>query len=1049
MVKQIFFAPAASGKTAYAINLAQQAAASGQEVRVCLPTGLQAQAWRRRLAASGGALGVHVLTFDRLVAACLNVAGEAYTELSEPVQYRVLRSVIDQLPLQHYAPLRTKPGFIQICQRLITELKSALVTPEAFATAVAQLDDTLRLRELAAIYSSYQEQLRAQGWADRVGLHWLAAEALRERAPDACCKWPLLIVDGFDDFTPSQLALLTLLADRVNSCTFTLTQGVERNYPRYQRTLGAAAVALGVTPQPLPAVELPHDRHPALRRLGQRLFAPPAAVDEEDGVDGAAAVTLHEVADRPAEVRAALRWLKQRIVWDGVPPSEVALLARDMTPYRPFIRQVAAEFGLPVRVVDGRPLPQSPVIVALLALLQLHLPLDETGAPSLPRRQLIAAWRSPYFYWGDGATAITPTDADLLDTLARQQRVIRGLDQWQAAFAAGSALAMNAEAEDEAIEAPARLSGELVQQLAQKFQQFLTLTQPPPATTLRGFVQWLETLIGRDPQAADQQPQPAGSLHIVAQARQNAGTAAADVAALRTLKDILRGLVWAEAAVAPAAGPGQPVDYSLFFNELVGAIAAAHFTLPPQPHASEILAAGVTQVRGLSFAAVAVMGLGEGAFPAVISEDPFLRDADRAALRERAAFSLLPSTESAEREFFYEAVTRARSRLLLTRPVLADNGAAWLASPFWETTRRLLSVTPVASGSTAVLPLHETASWVEWWESAIGNDRAAPDQAADAEIRRRIETAAAIWHMRQQTAASAWEGDLSPLAAQLSARFGADHVWSASRLEAYRTCGFLFFLQAVLGIQPRPEPAEGLDARQLGRVYHDIFEQATGDGFPDPATETAVRDWVTAVAAPILDAAPEQQGFRQTPWWAQTRAEIIDNVTRSLLALADGDYTFFRAEAAFGSKGPPLAIEIGDDRLLLRGYIDRIDRRADGTIRIIDYKSGGKSSYTSTAFEKGHKLQLPLYALAAQQALGLGTVSDGFYWHFQQAEPSGFQLGKAGGGIETALQTAVTYAWEAVTQIRSGQFTPRPPDGGCPSYCPAAAFCWKYTPQNW
>jgi len=74
---------------------------------------------------------------------------------------------------------------------------------------------------------------------------------------------------------------------------------------------------------------------------------------------------------------------------------------------------------------------------------------------------------------------------------------------------------------------------------------------------------------------------------------------------------------------------------------------------------------------------------------------------------------------------------------------------------------------------------------------------------------------------------------------------------------------------------------------------------------------------------------------------------------------------------------------------------------------------------------------------------------DGFYWHFQQAEASSFQLQKANEGIEEVIQTAVTHAWEAVTQIRQGQFAPRPPEGGCPTYCAAAAFCWHYSPRSW
>jgi hypothetical protein len=198
-----------------------------------------------------------------------------------------------------------------------------------------------------------------------------------------------------------------------------------------------------------------------------------------------------------------------------------------------------------------------------------------------------------------------------------------------------------------------------------------------------------------------------------------------------------------------------------------------------------------------------------------------------------------------------------------------------------------------------------------------------------------------------------------------------------------------------------------------------------------------------------LDTAPEKEGFRETPWWVHTRQEILDNIVQTVLELSAGEYTFFQAEASFGINDSPLVIRDGEDQLRIRGFIDRVDRRTDGHIRIIDYKLGGKTAYTITAFDKGKKLQLPLYALAAQETLGLGLVVDGFYWHFQQAEASSFELGKAGGGVEGAIETAVAYAWEAVRHIRGGQFTPRPPDEGCPTYCPAAGFCWQYAPRSW
>jgi hypothetical protein len=116
---------------------------------------------------------------------------------------------------------------------------------------------------------------------------------------------------------------------------------------------------------------------------------------------------------------------------------------------------------------------------------------------------------------------------------------------------------------------------------------------------------------------------------------------------------------------------------------------------------------------------------------------------------------------------------------------------------------------------------------------------------------------------------------------------------------------------------------------------------------------------------------------------------------------------------------------------------------------VVDYKTGGPYAFTNSAIAQGKKLQLPIYALAARDALRLGRPVEGFYWHIQHAVPSGFTLSGFRGGPEAALKVAVQKAWEAVHGARNGHFVPRPPRGGCPRFCPAAAFCWHYRPGVW
>jgi ATP-dependent helicase/DNAse subunit B len=1058
MTTHLYVAPAAAGKTTYVLTRARAAAQGLAAIpRVVVPTHLQARAARRRLAEMGGAIGVRVLTFDQVHAEVLSAAGEIYTELSDPVQFRLIRAVAEGLALKHYAPLAGRPGFTEVLMQLIGELKAAGVHPEDFAHYAQVMGDQPRLTELGEVYSAYQARLQMQGWADRAGLAWLAVEALEQRAPHVGCDWPLLAVDGFDSFTSVQVALLQALAPRVGELAITLsgeTDGLPRPlvHRRCSETRARLEAAFGVQAEPLPRVPEMQRATLASAHLADNLFRADAQPK-----DLGQAVELIEAPDRLAEVRAALRWLKARLVQDRMRPGDVALVARTIPPYRPYILQTAAEFGLPIVLVDGLPLRENPAIVALLDLLRLALPSVD-GQASLPLRLVVDAWRSPYFDWQalpaeDAAEAIGigPGDADALRAAATWGRVIGGLAQWEEALTRLATRPQAEDGDDEERGIPAGVpAGPEAAALLEKLRRFVLRLTPPEAGPTRAFVAWLEQVIGEDPalsspfHSADDAPT---SLRVVANLRRGpAAIGDLDVAALRSLKDILRGLVWADEAVAARGS----TDFPSFFADLAGAVDAATYRPPLRPDRDDILVADIVQARGLSLRAVALLGLAEGEFPARLAEDPFLREADRRRLREDFGLPVASAIESAESEFFYEALTRARERLLLTRPRLADDGAPWQASPFWEETRRLLAATPQTLTTESVPTLNQVASWVELVEALSGDEGRSAlrawAEAADPERWRALETATRVLAARQGKGLSPYDGDLSSLAVQTAQRFGPDHVWSASRLETYRACPLRFFIQNVLGLEPRPDAVEGLDVRQRGTIYHRILELVYRSA-GDPSDVDALLAALPEVARQVLDEAPESEGFRATAWWSQTRVEMVEHVRRSLIALAElpGDFRPVGFEERFwGDQELRVLAMEGEDAFRLHGVIDRIDQAADGRLRVIDYKTGGPSSFKAAEIAKGKKLQLPLYALAARDALRLGVPVDGFYWHIEHAQASEFTLAS---GAEVAMARAAGYAWEAVDGVRRGRFAPLPPADGCPDYCPAAGYCWRYRPK--
>lgn len=1041
MTVYLYLAPAGGGKTSYVVHEARQAAAGLAAMpRICVASPLQRWSVRRRLAAEPGAIGVHTLLFDDLYEEILRDAGEHYTRLSDLVQYRLLRTLVLDLNLRYYARLVDRPGFTQTLQQLIGELKAARIEPAALTEHVDGSQE--RLVELAAIYAAYQERLQEQRWADRAGMGWLALERL-QRQPGSGSRWSHLFVDGFDSFTVTQCDFLAAIAGNVGELVITLTGEPaapgRSAHRRFAATRAQLEGALNVRASALPARG--SWGQPVFRHLERSLFR-----YEAQQLDPGGAVQLLAAPDRAGEVREALRWLKEQHVQSGLPLHQFALLARDLDAYRAFIARGAASFGLPIYAQDGPPLAQNPLVAALLALLCLVLPAGrgEEGF-ALPRQGVIAAWRSPYFDWQSAvrpqepflAAGIEPGDAERLEAVALQGRVVGGYRQWLEALQ----LRPPAPAGDDASPPPDHA------ELRQKFVAFVERLRPPGEASFRTHVAWLEGLIGDDPQGNGQEiAPPEQSLQIVS-CLERGGTqlAARDRAALLAFKEVLRGLVVAEATL----GQVKPVPFTTFFQELAGAVEASFVPAGGEPDGA-LVVSSIAQARGLPFAAVAVLGLAEGSFPAGLREDPFLREEDRRQLRAKG-LPLESTIVSREREYFYETITRPWQRLLLVRGRLADDGAVWQPSPFWDELRRLVAVEPVELGSGDLPAPSRAANKAEFLHSLVAHGLEPDGElTTGAGLRERwqwLQRAAALFEQRFRRRVTAHDGDLRAMAGQLAERFGAAHFWSPSQLETYLSCAFRFLAESALGLQPRPEGEFMLDAAQLGAIYHHILEQVYS---ALPAAERcdvgALGAALQRVAPRILDAAPEAYGFRPAAWWEQTRAEIMETAWRTLQTLAEmaGGYTPLAFERRFGAH-QPLKLSRDGETILLRGVIDRVDRDEQGRVRIVDYKSSGYQRFSPAGLERGEHVQLPLYALAAEQALHLGPVHDAFYWAVRDARPGSLRLGPD--NMAQAVSLAVEHTWAAVAGVRQGQFAPRPPAGGCPSYCAAAAFCWHFRPR--
>ncbi len=928
---------AGAGKSAYLYRLAARRAEEGAKNAIFLVPETYSHQAERQLCLYGGdavSLSCEVLTFRRLSNRVFSAyGGLAEAVLDEPGRILVMQQALEsaQGQLRYYrASMRT--DLLDAMCALVDEFKSVRLTPETLARAAQDAPAGLaaKLGDLSLVYASYCaicEKTRL----DSRDLLSLCAEKLEGTD---FFNGRDVYIDGFSGFTPQELEILSRMRRARVTAAFTV-DSLSEPEPLFAKPARAAARLMNlISDGHAETVFLdPPPRLSGLSVLEKSLFR----FSDAPGVCEGNEVRFHRASDVFGECEYAAAQVRELLRF-GARAKDIVVAAGDFESYRLPLTAAFTRYDIPCYISENAALETKSVAAFLLRALDIAC----TGF----------AHKAVFSYLKTGLSGFTDDEVNDLENYCLLWRVRpsqwTGSAPWRM-HPGGFGMAF-----DEASEEKLRYINALRDRLRAPLMQLSAALEKsvPAREKLLAFYDFARTVGLGD--AIERR-----ALELRAQAPDEADE-------YLQIWDLFIGLI---DQFDELAGD-RIMDAQSFAKTFQRMLVSCRIGVIP-PSIDRVSLGSLSAAAEQGAQHLFLLGAYDQAFPPEAGSGGLLSDHDRDALEE-AGIELGYTAATRESEALlslYRAVASARKTLVLSVPERDGAGGALTPAFLYRRARMLLPDAPATAG--------EADAWLCAPRTAFDFAYACSTPAALAarEALRAWPGFAALYPGREGEKDYFADPQIWRLDEGENRRvFGENPRLSASRLEDYNKCPFLYFSR--YGLSLTSHRAAGFDAPQAGIFIHYVLEGTVRDirekgGFAactlDEAKAFAERHVKEYISRDIPDFAEKTARFRYLFLRLHRNLDfLVENLYEEF---SKSEFAPLDFELRFSGEMPP--VEIGLDsgaHASLSGVADRVDGWVkDGVLylRVIDYKSGVKA-FSFGEIAAGLGMQLPVYLFALQ-----------------------------------------------------------------------------------
>lgn len=1011
---------------------------------------------------SGVLTGYRVWTFPELISTLAKDFPIKKRQISSIGELLLIKDAVLSVSAEpvstRLSPIRDSSVFFRAVNKFIRELRQALVCSKDFEKAVRCIDNE-KYHILARIYSHYENRLKFLNLTDDIGRQREILAGLEgyKGIPQSLSDTENLVIEGFYDLLPIQRRIVKVLIDKGIIPEIIPVYSLENPdaTKAAEDLLNFFETMENLSPESI--IFKPADsgnEENSINALIHNLFK----IDKSNAHITDDTVNLIAGPGRYIEIEAVGRKIR-RLLKDGVNPSEIGVIFRDIATYEEIVEDVFKRFNIPLYFRRGRNLLALPVVKNIMSIYDII-------ESNFERERVLKLLNSSYV----GISQITGGNGIKFKEVERIVSEVKVVDE-------------DTERWDKAFERYLKSVGIKDRKDGTKVDIETLLTTK---NLILNFIAILKGIDKRQPFIGHRDNLYTVIRKLDIEKRCSQQMRQQDIQALDILMDTILEI---EKMLLLTGKDKSLLSISEFFSLVREALAEKY--LPAYKNKGGIKALSILDARGIRFKHLFVCGLNDGEFPASETTHLFIRDDDKKILNNALGRRIFLTNRTEwwkEPLLFILAISMAEERLCLTYSYLDETGRELLPSIFFRETRRILNIDTAAD--TALFKKIPVSEVIVNTEDALEKEELAvsllkslnlphhnPDREYAEEVIEligegngfksnilRLKKICNIERLRsdKQGRADNWTGCITDigLKSRLNEELlGNKSVWTTTMLETIAKCPFSFYMKDILKLIESEEMDVEINHLAAGTIIHRMLERfykTAGQNGVLPLTGIEVESLLLNETISLVFKETLDTDFTGSKGlWEIKKHQIVNILKRfydSEVKNHDRNFIpeYFEIEFGRNKNIPLLDIVLPDGVFVhIKGKIDRIDR-CDKALRVIDYKMGSlpaKDEIGKIYF------QLPIYILAAARYFNVNpSQCSGLYYSLKDNEGGDIKTIKTDNGSipldnylsslhGTEDKTLAKDIDRLVSLIKSGNFKAEPYNDRVCLYCRFKNIC--------